>query len=325
MKNKLLSIIIPCYNVEEFIAEAVESALSQTYPNKEVVVVNDGSTDNSLKVLSRFGDQIRIITKKNGGLSSARNTGVLYSGGEYVMFLDADDIISPESAQAKIDILESNPDVGLVVGRHEVLTEDGLEPGFWSNQYEPVVEDPFPLIFFVNAVVVDPIYRREVFAHCGLYDAFFDVGEDSEFYIRVAARYSIAFHDKVYSFYRRIKSRSTLSTKKVQAYKADFFCFKKVISFASPHYEGKTIKKWINAAIVDLSTGGILDYIGTLPLMKRPRIIFEITAFNILFPLQSLIAKVRRVYRKLPHIKHSFVGKTVGEYLYLTSTRVDVK
>lgn len=92
--NPLVSIIIPCHNQGHFISQAIESALAQTYQNIEVVVVNDGSTDNTRKVMESYGEQIQYIEKENGGPSSARNSGVLGSSGEWLQFLDADDIIT---------------------------------------------------------------------------------------------------------------------------------------------------------------------------------------------------------------------------------------
>ena len=98
----LISIVITCFNYAQFVASAIESALAQTYPRTEIVVVNDGSTDDSAQVIGRYGgrygDRVRVIDQPNGGAVSALNRGFAESAGDIVMFLDADDLIAPQAA-----------------------------------------------------------------------------------------------------------------------------------------------------------------------------------------------------------------------------------
>lgn len=91
----LVSIIIPNYNYSDFVASAIESALNQSYPNVETIVVDDGSTDNSVAVITTFAGRIQLIAKENGGLSSARNAGIRVARGELLLFLDSDDMLLP--------------------------------------------------------------------------------------------------------------------------------------------------------------------------------------------------------------------------------------
>lgn len=100
----LVSIIIPCYNGERFVAEAIESALAQTYPHKEVIVIDDGSTDNSLDVIKSFGDKIRWETGPNRGGCAARNRGIELARGELIQFLDADDILHPQKLERQVPV-----------------------------------------------------------------------------------------------------------------------------------------------------------------------------------------------------------------------------
>lgn len=88
-----VSVIIPCYDQAEYLPDAIESALNQTYKDIEVIVVNDGSTDSSLQVAQSYKDKITIVNQVNKGLSSARNTGIMHSTGDYILPLDADDIL----------------------------------------------------------------------------------------------------------------------------------------------------------------------------------------------------------------------------------------
>ena len=93
------SIIITCYNKSAFIAQAIESAIEQTYPHKEVIVVDDGSKDHSLVVIERFGDRVTVVAKPNGGQTSAGNAGFAKSAGDVVLFLDGDDFLLPDTLE----------------------------------------------------------------------------------------------------------------------------------------------------------------------------------------------------------------------------------
>ena len=96
MNSPLTSVVIPCYNAEGYVGEAIESALNQTYRPVEVIVIDDGSTDGSLDVIRSFGDRIRYESGPNRGPSAARNRGVQLARGELIQFLDADDVLHPE-------------------------------------------------------------------------------------------------------------------------------------------------------------------------------------------------------------------------------------
>jgi glycosyltransferase involved in cell wall biosynthesis len=111
-----LSIVIPAFNVEKWISRCLDSCLNQnlSYDLYELIIVNDGSTDDTIKIIKEYSDSysnVKIITKKNGGLSSARNAGLGLANGEYVLFLDSDDWISESSLTALIDLFDDSPDV----------------------------------------------------------------------------------------------------------------------------------------------------------------------------------------------------------------------
>ncbi|MEZ6146240.1 MAG: glycosyltransferase [Planctomycetaceae bacterium] len=105
MNEPLVSIIIPCYNAAEFVAEAIESAAGQTYGNVEVIVIDDGSTDESVDVLRSFGDRIRWETGPNRGACAARNRGLELAQGEIVQFLDSDDLLHPGKLDIQVPLL----------------------------------------------------------------------------------------------------------------------------------------------------------------------------------------------------------------------------
>lgn len=108
--NKV-SVIIPCFNCEKYIAETIDSILNQTYPNSEFIFVNDGSTDKTKEIISlrkMDDDRIILINKENGGVSSARNTGLRYATGDFIVFLDADDILLKDSLELQLKYIVSN-------------------------------------------------------------------------------------------------------------------------------------------------------------------------------------------------------------------------
>lgn len=126
MTTRQVSILIPCYNAERWIGEAIESALAQTWPAKEVIVVDDGSTDGSLAIIRSFGDRILWETGPNRGGNAARNRLLELAQGEWLQYLDADDYLLPGKVAGQMDFLESHPETDVVYG--PVFFE------YWSDQ-----------------------------------------------------------------------------------------------------------------------------------------------------------------------------------------------
>lgn len=106
----LVSVVIPLYNDEKYISKAIESVLNQTYSDYEIIVVNDGSTDNGMEIVNSFGDKVRKINKKNGGLASALNAGIRKAKGEYIAWLSSDDLFLPQKLEMQMSYFNSNPD-----------------------------------------------------------------------------------------------------------------------------------------------------------------------------------------------------------------------
>ena len=131
----LVSVIVPVFNGERFLREALDSALAQTYEPVEVVVVDDGSTDATPALLAEYSDRIRAVRQDNLGLSAARNTGLAASAGEFVQFLDADDLLPDDKIARQVEYLAGHPDVGVVYceGRYFCgnMPASRLLPGRW--------------------------------------------------------------------------------------------------------------------------------------------------------------------------------------------------
>ena len=125
MNNTLISIIVPCYNQAQFLPEALQSVLEQTYTNWECIIVNDGSPDNTDEVAQEWlakDKRFKYVVKKNGGLSSARNAGMEVSNGEWVQFLDSDDCIHPDKLKDAIEVFNNAPNKKLVVSQYKMFT-----------------------------------------------------------------------------------------------------------------------------------------------------------------------------------------------------------
>ena len=112
----LVSILVPCFNAKQWVAQAIESALAQTWPEKEVIVVDDGSTDRSLDIIKSFGDRIRWETDRNRGANVARNRLLELARGDWLQYLDADDYLLPEKIEQQMGFLATNPSADIVFG-----------------------------------------------------------------------------------------------------------------------------------------------------------------------------------------------------------------
>jgi glycosyltransferase involved in cell wall biosynthesis len=197
----LVSIVIPCYNQERYVAEAISSALAQTFRNIEVVVVDDGSADTSASIAESYG--VRCIRQSNRGVAEACNAGLRASRGEFIMFLGADDRLKPTAAEAHLLCFAQNPGAGFVVGDIDHIDAEGSYIGSprWpildGNQYEELLK----VNHVANTIAV--MFRRTVFETAGEFDASCMAGEDYEMLLRAARTFSGAHHGSVVTEYRR--------------------------------------------------------------------------------------------------------------------------
>ena len=147
----LVSIIIPTYNYAGYLSTAIASCLRQTYKALEIIVVDDGSTDNTREITEGYGSSIVYIYQENSGVSAARNSGLEVAAGDFIAFLDADDYLTEDAIQVRLDVLSKNPDVGAVVT--ETYSKKGerlsCTPGFGKDIvsgkfYEDLLSGRFP-------------------------------------------------------------------------------------------------------------------------------------------------------------------------------------
>ncbi|MFB2973577.1 glycosyltransferase family 2 protein [Aerosakkonema sp. BLCC-F183] len=170
---KTVSVVIPVYKVEKYIAATVQSVLAQTYKNFELLIVDDGSPDRSIEICQKFTDpRLKIIRQENQGVSAARNTGIRYAQGEYLAFLDGDDLWLPEKLEKHILHLENFPNVGVSFSRSAFIDETGKP----LNLYQmPKLNEITPDLIFCRNPIGNgsaPVIRREVLKSIKFEDSF---------------------------------------------------------------------------------------------------------------------------------------------------------
>lgn len=198
---KKVSVIIPVYGAEKYIAATLQSVICQTYKNLEILVIDDGGLDRSIEICKQFKDpRIKIITQKNRGLAGARNTGIRHAQGDYLAFLDADDLWLPEKLEKHIEHLEKSPLVGISYCCSAFINEAGTPLGIY--QTPKLTNITIPNLLCRNPISNGsaPVIRKEVFEEIkfqeNLYgaieDFYFDdsfrASEDIECWFRIAIK-----------------------------------------------------------------------------------------------------------------------------------------
>lgn len=202
-----ISVVIPLYNKEDYIAQTIQSVLAQTYENFELIVVDDGSTDNSKSIVSSITDsRIRLLTQKNSGSSIARNNGIRNSTGEIVAFLDADDQWMPTFLEKIIELSKKYPEAGIYGTAYSVYSEDTyLRDNVWKAELGDRI---LPSFYAETALCGTPIFitssfasRRSVLDSVNGYQEDYRSGQDHDLFGRIALRYPIAYSPKICSRY----------------------------------------------------------------------------------------------------------------------------
>ncbi len=172
--DKKVSVIIPCYNKEKYVNDAVESAICQTYKNVEIVCVNDGSEDNSLKVLEELKEKyptiVLINEKINKGVIQARNSGIDIAKGEYILPLDADDTIEPTYVEKCVKILNENSDIGIVYCKAQIIGKTKRVwklPSFNKSDF-----------LYGNCIFCTAMFRKSDFIKAGKYKSYMNEGPE---------------------------------------------------------------------------------------------------------------------------------------------------
>jgi glycosyltransferase involved in cell wall biosynthesis len=218
-----VSVIIPTYNRAEYVTQAIESVLAQTYTDYEIIVVDDGSTDNTKDVLSPYIDRIRYIYQKNAGASAARNQGIKAAKGDWVAFLDSDDEWLPEKLAVQIRAVERNPQiVAHMVNVNLTNYNDPYPNSFLHCKFpfegnEGLIDEPFIPHFKYRTIAmpVAVMCRKESAVKAGMFDESFISGVDYDFMCRLALQGSWGYNwDELVMAYHRCEKTARLSALK---------------------------------------------------------------------------------------------------------------
>lgn len=230
MTDQLVSVVIPCYNCERTIEETIETVLSQTYKNIEIILVNDGSTDNTISTIKNFitdKESIMLVDQKNQGQSRTRNTGAKNAKGKYLLFLDSDDKIDSTFIEKCVNVLEKNPKTKIVYSQSAYF---GAREGEWKlPEYE--------LKSFLrnNCIPITALIQKQDFDNVNGFDESLTFFEDWELFLKI-----IIHGGKVYRipetlfFYRQHPEKTSLTN---HAVKDRLMLSKNKLMIYNKHYE----------------------------------------------------------------------------------------
>jgi glycosyltransferase involved in cell wall biosynthesis len=208
MNEPLVSVIIPCYKQAHFLGEAIESVLRQTYRTYEIIVIDDGSPDNTAEVAARY-PHVLLISQRNQGLAAARNSGIKESHGEYLVFLDADDRLLPKAMESGIGCMLRHPQSAFVFGSYYYINLDGAPLSAPSPPYHG--DDLYFAMLDRNRIEMGAavMYRRDIFDSIGGFKTSLRAAEDYDLYLRIARSYPCHHHDEVVAEYRKHETTMT--------------------------------------------------------------------------------------------------------------------
>ena len=215
-----IDVIIPAYNAARYLPMAIESVVAQTFRDWKIVLVDDGSTDNTLEVVSPFiqqlGPRLQYIKQTNGGLPAARNTAIRNSSAEFLALLDADDVWLPCRLSESLRYFERQQ-VGLTSGLISRIDSDGVVLDTFEGNPKHAEGRIAPYIYMRTVDLPCPTitFRRKCVDEVGLFDETYRATEDRDMWLRIALRYEVAFVPKVIAYYRISSSSMSADSRRM--------------------------------------------------------------------------------------------------------------
>jgi len=227
--SPLVSVIVPCYNHEKYVTETIESIVNQTYKNIELIVIDDGSKDNSPKILAELSKKynFNLIVRENKGLSATLNEGIKFSKGQYVCLCASDDILVLNKLEIQVNFMEDNPQYAIVYGKKINFYQNGLKRKLNNKNFRSgnIFNDLFLQKFSIPAVSI--MYKKTIFEEIGGFDTHLAV-EDFDMALKIAKKYQIGYIDE-YFYYYRVHDSNTINDTDKMKYNVE-----------------KTLEKWKN-------------------------------------------------------------------------------
>lgn len=264
-----VSVVIPTYNRADYLQEAIDSVLAQAYTDYEIIVLDDGSTDNTKEALAHYKDKIKYFYQENRGPTAAKNSGMQKARGEYIAFLDDDDLWLPEKLAKQVEALDNNQKLAFVCSGSYVIDSSGQRIDEWKKVTQN--QETFSNLYEANFVfTLTVMIRRKCLAATGLFDENLSIVQDYDLWLRLAKRYPFAYIALPLAQYRkhdsnvtknipqRLKEHLRIVNKKEIAGDLSFIkrrirTAKVYILFAATYYAAKNFKKagicYLNAVL----------------------------------------------------------------------------
>ena len=216
-----VDVIIPAYNAARFLPTAIESVMAQTFADWRILLVDDGSTDNTAELISPFihqlGPKLNYIRQANSGVSAARNTAIRNSSAEFLALLDADDVWLPHRLTESLKCFENRPQVGLAYGFNARINQEGAVVDTFARRQKHAEGKIAPYIYRlqVDLPTLTITFRRKCIDEAGLFDETMQVTEDRDLWFRIASRYEVALVPSVIAHYRLLPSSATTNPERM--------------------------------------------------------------------------------------------------------------
>ncbi|MGB8658701.1 MAG: glycosyltransferase [Candidatus Zixiibacteriota bacterium] len=214
-----VSVVIPTYNSAHFLGEALQSVFDQTFKDYELIVVDDGSTDETKQIVAEYGDKIKYIFQENSGPASAKNNGIRNSVGKYIAFLDADDLWLPTKLEKQVKTFQQSPELAMIFTEHSVFNDRGIYLALIGKRKRLIKGDIARNIFLHNGVATPTvIVRKEIFNKIGLFEEDLCMAEDDNMWVRIAVNFKVELIDEPLVKIRFHPERTTAAKKKLFGY-----------------------------------------------------------------------------------------------------------
>ena len=298
------SIIIPLFNKENYIENTLKSVLNQTHTNYEIIIINDGSNDESESKVLKFKDsRIRLYSQKNQGVSVARNLGIEKSRYDYIAFLDADDLWMENHLETLNTLIYDFPNAGIYASRYQLIFNEGKTsiPKFngISDDFYGIVHDYFNVsLNYAVATASSIAVPKYVFEKIGNFKSKISSGQDVDMWIRIALKYPIAISSKITASYLHYVKKSLSKTPVLEKKLNDFLDYK------SAEKANPSLKKYLDIyrmeyalqykmAGANKQSKKLYDEILKANLSLKVKIIYHLPQW-----IATLLLKIKRLLRK---------------------------
>lgn len=212
-----ISVIIPVYNGEKTIRETIESVLNQTFKDLELLIINDGSTDSTLEVISSCKDsRIKVFSYPNAGVSPSRNSGIFHAVGEYISFMDADDLWTPDKLEFQLKALQENPQAAVAYSWTQCIDESGQFSR--RGSHISCAGDVYAKLLLIDFIESgsNPLIRKSALTEVGGFDESLTHSEDRDLWLRLAARYHFVAVPSPQILYRVSRSSASANVLRME-------------------------------------------------------------------------------------------------------------